>query len=1017
MFKKLILIVSFSIISATSLINVPSDYSTIQEGINAATAGDTVLVAEGEYFENIILEKEIVLASHAIYDNLGDNWLNNQSIIGTKINGGQHPIGSNHGSCLIVRDNDINPIIFGFTFEDGTGTDMLVIDCEITGNYQRSERSGGAILIYNAYPDILFNKFLNNGITSMAVGGNDALNIANGGAISHYDTDDVEFDEDRGSINQNSNLTRNRPNIMNIQNNYFENNGSGNGENFYSNGFTGSIDLSNCVFDNIDCETNTVSDFILKSKTNEADYIQDGIIGDCIEQNTYFIDAANGSDQNSGTESEPFLTIRKALSLLKDNGSTTFINVAEGTYSPSTTGESFPIVIPDHVYLLGANWENTIIDIEANPDKQARGFIIGEVTNVKVANFTVTGGSAENAGCAGGGAILLTSNSGDVYDENGNNLPGFTSTPILENLYLTGNHAYNGGGLGIFRLIGPTLNNIIIENNTAFEYGGGIFHHESHSTINNSEIIGNNTQSQNGGGIMYAFSDGALNNTVVEDNSSAMWGGGIWANNSDDLVLTDVSINGNTSAQNGGGWASHRVTADFSDCSFSDNVSNASTGQFGGGAMWLVASSPTIENVVFSGNLTTSNGGAIYLLNDGELGSNPIISSSMFNNNSSANFGGGVFSGGGCLPIIRGSKFKGNEALVDGGAIACDQYGNVTLESTIITDNFSASYTGGVAANSTMLNITNCTITNNTGSGSGAGGLEVYNSGMVNVINSIIYNNYPSDLLLSAANPNSTVNYSNFNGTWEGEGNINEDPLFVDSENYDYRLQYDSPCRDAGISDFNQDGEEEITDYNGLAPDMGAIEFSLAAPSGLQVFPQNSSVVLLWNDVGIDDLQYYLLERSTSEEFDEDVVSNALISITYEDNEIEFDTEYFYRVSYYVDDWSDYSDTVSVILEFMELDKSQLPNDYALHQNYPNPFNPSTNLSYDLPKDSGVKLTIYNMMGNAVKTLVSEQQSAGKKFLQWDATNDLGQKVSAGLYIYTIKAESFSDTKKMILLK
>ena len=176
-------------------------------------------------------------------------------------------------------------------------------------------------------------------------------------------------------------------------------------------------------------------------------------------------------------------------------------------------------------------------------------------------------------------------------------------------------------------------------------------------------------------------------------------------------------------------------------------------------------------------------------------------------------------------------------------------------------------------------------------------------------------------------------------------------------------------------------------------------------------------MVLLRNDVGIDDLQYYLLERSTSEEFDEDVVSNALINITYEDDELEFDTEYFYRVSYYVDDWSDYSDTVSVILEFMELDKSKLPNDYALHQNYPNPFNPSTNLSYDLPRDSGVKLTIFNMKGSAVKTLVSEQQSAGKKILQWDATNDLGQKVSAGLYIYTIKAESFSDTKKMILLK
>ena len=71
-----IFISAFTILSAT-IINVPSDYSTIQEGINASVDGDTVLVAQGNYIENLILEKEIVLASHAIYDDLNSDWTNN----------------------------------------------------------------------------------------------------------------------------------------------------------------------------------------------------------------------------------------------------------------------------------------------------------------------------------------------------------------------------------------------------------------------------------------------------------------------------------------------------------------------------------------------------------------------------------------------------------------------------------------------------------------------------------------------------------------------------------------------------------------------------------------------------------------------------------------------------------------------------------------------------------------------------------------------------------------------------
>jgi flagellar hook assembly protein FlgD len=81
------------------------------------------------------------------------------------------------------------------------------------------------------------------------------------------------------------------------------------------------------------------------------------------------------------------------------------------------------------------------------------------------------------------------------------------------------------------------------------------------------------------------------------------------------------------------------------------------------------------------------------------------------------------------------------------------------------------------------------------------------------------------------------------------------------------------------------------------------------------------------------------------------------------------------------------------------------------------PFLNKTTLHYDLPEDAMVNITIYDMMGRIVSNLVSSQQNAGYKSIQWDATNNQGQPVSAGLYLYNIQAGKFRQTKKMVLLK
>jgi hypothetical protein len=94
-----------------------------------------------------------------------------------------------------------------------------------------------------------------------------------------------------------------------------------------------------------------------------------------------------------------------------------------------------------------------------------------------------------------------------------------------------------------------------------------------------------------------------------------------------------------------------------------------------------------------------------------------------------------------------------------------------------------------------------------------------------------------------------------------------------------------------------------------------------------------------------------------------------------------------------------------------------LPITYNLHNAYPNPFNPVTTLRYDLPEDALVNITIYDMMGRVLSNLVSSTQNAGYKSVQWNATNNAGQPVSAGLYLYTIQAGEYRQTKKMVLLK
>ena len=94
-----------------------------------------------------------------------------------------------------------------------------------------------------------------------------------------------------------------------------------------------------------------------------------------------------------------------------------------------------------------------------------------------------------------------------------------------------------------------------------------------------------------------------------------------------------------------------------------------------------------------------------------------------------------------------------------------------------------------------------------------------------------------------------------------------------------------------------------------------------------------------------------------------------------------------------------------------------VPDNLALHQNYPNPFNPITSLRFDLPEDGFVNITVYDMGGRIIKTLVNNFQTAGYKSIKWNATDNQDQLVPAGVYLYKIEFGSLLFTRKMILLK
>jgi len=98
-------------------------------------------------------------------------------------------------------------------------------------------------------------------------------------------------------------------------------------------------------------------------------------------------------------------------------------------------------------------------------------------------------------------------------------------------------------------------------------------------------------------------------------------------------------------------------------------------------------------------------------------------------------------------------------------------------------------------------------------------------------------------------------------------------------------------------------------------------------------------------------------------------------------------------------------------------DEKVVPRVYSLSQNFPNPFNLKTTIKLALPQDSQVRLKVYNVAGQLVKTILDKGMKAGYHLLSWDGRNNFGQRLSSGIYFLRVEAGSFKSTKRMILLR
>ena len=411
--------------------------------------------------------------------------------------------------------------------------------------------------------------------------------------------------------------------------------------------------------------------------------------------------------------------------------------------------------------------------------------------------YSTDGPEVTTIDATGLNASVVTCKSGESHNTV---LEGFALTSgsgTVVSSYRFGGGMYNSGS-------SPTVTDCIFTANTVSGDGGGMYNTNSSPTVSSCRFEGNSAAYAGGGMDNRTGSCPSVSDCDFSQNTAGTNGGGMENNNNAHALVMNCTFNHNETTNDGGGMYNYNSNAAVIHCTFSENISHSN-----GGGMKSAGLTPTITNCGFIDNIADGNGGGMH--NDS---SSPAITNCHFSINDST-YGGGLHNHN-SKPTLTNCIFHMNSAGTFGGGIA----------------NY----------NSSHCFIKNCTIQGN--AASGGAGIRNYSSSPT-VTNCIVWGNTPDGVSTEVSGP--VFTYNDIQGGYDGPGNIDIDPNFIDAANpdldlIDLRLTPVSPCIDAGNTTavpqgvlVDMDGTPRALDdpstpdtgvgFLEVTVDMGAYEF------------------------------------------------------------------------------------------------------------------------------------------------------------------------------------------------